>query len=121
MRTKLAPRRFEFVKEAPENRILVESGDDGVLVRASRNNFSSRRKCSFIREIAAEGFVPDYLQTLTESEMDGREGVRWIVDDSWVPTQSNAANARAQQVLKTVSVGVILWVALMLMLVAGWF
>lgn len=77
------PQQTEFYTVFPDNLILVENEEDGVLIRAARGNFSERRKAFFIHELAAEGFIPDHYQFFTNSD-GGIFGVRWVIDKSWV-------------------------------------
>jgi hypothetical protein len=84
MNASLVPAQAEFYFRKPDNMILVENGDDGVIIRAAHDNFSERRKSLFIRELASEGFIPEYLQWSTESDFAGPFGVKWVVDSSWV-------------------------------------
>jgi hypothetical protein len=86
MATKLnQPRRTEFYHRSPENYLLVENQDDGrVVILAALDNYSERRKALFIRELAAEGFIPDEYQFLTNTGGDGFFGVRWTIDGSWL-------------------------------------
>src|SRR5258708_19436005 len=60
MRTLTNPsRQHEFYFPGFDNLVLVENRPDGVVIRATRDNFSEARKSFFIRELAAEGFIPD--------------------------------------------------------------
>jgi len=78
------PRQTEFYHAFPDNLILVENQEDGVLIRAARDNFSERRKALLIRELAAEGFIPDQYQFFTDTDGCSFFGVRWIIDTSWI-------------------------------------
>jgi len=76
--------RFEFYFADLDNPILVEClADGGVLIRAVRDNVSDQRKASFIRHLAAEGFIPDAHQW-----MRGALGVKWTIDHSWLTLPS---------------------------------
>ncbi|MDB6022192.1 MAG: hypothetical protein JWQ04_2049 [Pedosphaera sp.] len=83
METETLPKQAEFTYHRPQNNIRMENREDGVVIRAARNNFSPRRKQLFIQEMAAEGFIPDHLQWLP-SETGEWPGVTWIIDDSWM-------------------------------------
>src|SRR5258708_3668079 len=101
MNATLPPKQFEYIHHQPENFILVENEEDGeVLIRAARNNFSQRRKTAFIREMAAEGFIPDHLQWFPETNTYGFMGVKWVVDHSWVRIHS-AARRKAKRAVVT--------------------
>jgi hypothetical protein len=93
----LHPRKTEFYHRFPENFLLVENREDGgVVIRAVFNNYSERRKTMFIHELAAEGFIPDEFQFMTNVEEDGFLGVRWVIDSSWlvVPPEVTATSQR---------------------------
>lgn len=86
----LHPRKTEFYNRSPENFILVENYEDGsVVIRAALDNYSERRKSLFIRELAAEGFIPDEYQFMTNAGENGFVGAQWVIDSSWlvVPPQ----------------------------------
>ena len=78
------PQRTEFYQVFSDNLILVENQEGGVLIRAARQNFSERRKALFIRELAAEGFIPDRYQFFSDTDGFGFFGVRWVIDTSLV-------------------------------------
>jgi len=58
-----------------DNHLLLEVCDEQITIRAARDNFSERRKEFFIRELIAEGYIPD--QRCFDS-------VRWLTDPCWV-------------------------------------
>jgi hypothetical protein len=64
-------RSFDFYFHDLDTTVVVEDAEDAVLVRASRDAFTPRRKLNFIRELAAEGFIADCFRR-----------VRWLVDAS---------------------------------------
>jgi hypothetical protein len=72
------------VKSLPaEDTVLqVDVLDDAVTIRASRNTFSKRRKISFVRELVAEGFIPDEFQWSSLPETGPDYPIQWIVDRS---------------------------------------
>jgi len=72
------PKSFELYVPDLDNHILVENTVNGVVIRASRDNFSDRRKSSFIRQLAAEGYIPDHHEWFCDPEQDGLSGVKWI-------------------------------------------
>ncbi len=64
--------------------VRVEEVGGRVTIRATADTFSRRRKASFIRELEAEGFIPDDLRfSLCDEEPDS-ERLRWVIDGSWV-------------------------------------
>lgn len=78
------PSKSEFYTRGPDNLLLVEIDDGAVTVRAARDNFSERRKMFFIRELAAEGFIPDKFLYFTNAEEPFLLGLSWIIDLSWL-------------------------------------
>jgi hypothetical protein len=86
MATKLfQPPQTEFYNRFPENFLLVENQEDrGVIIRAAIDNDSERRKALFIHELAAEGFVTDKYQFMTNCDEESVLGVRWVIDGSWL-------------------------------------
>ncbi|HUK83203.1 MAG TPA: hypothetical protein VLZ12_11300 [Verrucomicrobiae bacterium] len=99
-------RRFEFQFPDVDTRILVEDLEDEVVIRASRDTFSERRKQNFIRELAAEGFIADCFQWSCR-------GVRWLVDASSA-MPGKAVTARTNRFMIRLFVcSVLLWLAIM--------
>jgi hypothetical protein len=79
------PARTEFCPRSPENYLLVENQEDGrVVIHAAFDNYTEQRKALFIRELAAEGFIPDEYEYLTSTGGFGFMGVYWVIDDSWL-------------------------------------
>jgi hypothetical protein len=76
------PGSFEMPTYNPENVITVENVKDGVIVRAAYGNFSLRRKAFLIRELAAEGCIPDRFEQCSEWFLP--EDLMWVVDCSLV-------------------------------------
>ena len=60
--------------------MVVETRGQKVLVRAAQNNFSERRKAFLIRQLAAEGYIPDRYEAFTEG--DPITGLTWVIDRS---------------------------------------
>jgi hypothetical protein len=77
-------RRFEFYFADLDALALVEEADGEVVVRATRDVFTSRRKEFFIRELASEGFIPDACRWTPLAEPGSFRGIRWVVDASWL-------------------------------------
>jgi hypothetical protein len=103
-------RCFEFQFPDVDTRILVEDLEDGVVIHASRDTFSERRKQNFIRELAAEGFIADCFQWSCR-------GVRWLVDASLGRPRLDG-RARADRFMLRLGAGaMLLWVALMVVAV----
>lgn len=75
------PSVYEFFTQAPENMIRVETRPDGeVHITLAVDNFSEQRRAYFVRELAAEGFIPDHYSYLSENEL---LGVKWHLGTEW--------------------------------------
>ena len=111
-------RAFEFCfLELDYTLVRVEESAGEVTIRATAYTFSRRRKISFIRELAAEGFIPDEYQWSSMSETGSDfHGIRWLVDNSWLKIDE-ALNARNHRVVRRLIVPVTLLWLLMLYLV----
>ena len=84
MKTVAPSRLYEFTIEHPDNMIRVEVWEEKVVARAALDTFSEQRKATFIRHLAAEGFVPDRYEWYSGSESSGYSGVIWLIDRSWL-------------------------------------
>jgi hypothetical protein len=98
-------RCFEFQFPDVDTRILVEDLEDGVVIRASRDSFSERRKLSFIRELAAEGFIADCF-------LWSCRGVRWLVDASCAKATEDVAARTNRFMIRLLLCSVLLWLGL---------
>jgi hypothetical protein len=79
MPTQIAvPERFELYIPDLDNHVLIENSEDGVVISATRDNFSHKRKTFFIRHLATEGYIPDRYEWFPEPAEDGFFGVQWI-------------------------------------------
>lgn len=78
------PKRARFHHRHPDNSILVQNSKDGVLIRATHDTFSEPRKAAFIRELVAEGFIPEHYQWFAEPGTNSFLGIKWVIDDSWI-------------------------------------
>ena len=107
------PTQFEFYVRDLDNLIQVESSDHGVVVRASRDNFTERRKYNFIRILAAEGFIPDELQWFATFGSTGGRGVRWIIDASWIRPSEEARRISGKFMRRFLAGSIALWLVLM--------
>ena len=116
---KVLARDFQFYFPDLDNIVLVECGEDeSVTVRVTKNNVSERRKISFIRKLAVEGFIPDEYQWFSGST-DGSNGVLWIKDYSWLKSHQ-PSNRRANRFMRQLLVAsCILWVAMMRVLLVS--
>jgi hypothetical protein len=64
--------------------VRVQTVEGDLTIRATADTFSPRRKQYFIRELAAEGFIPDDPSFLRSDSEPNLNGVRWLIDESWV-------------------------------------
>lgn len=108
----LKPRCFEFYFRDIDTRVQVENPDpDTVIVRATRNTFSERRKVNFIRQLAAEGFIPDGCQWYPLPA--GMPRINWVIDVSWLRLSEAAKSRRARIMFTLVAGGLAAWTALL--------
>ena len=108
----LFPRQAEFRTSRPKNVIVVENCADLVFIHAARDNFSERRKRIFIRHLAAEGFIPDRYERVSERWVNGMAGLEWTIDP---PRESANAGSRTAlgRILLTIFFSMLIWVSLM--------
>src|SRR4026209_2345193 len=92
MRVQFVPEKAELSLRNPENLILVENNDDGVIIRAARDNLSERGKACFIRYLAAEGFISD------EFESFGKSGSRHTTSITWLIARTQRQRTRLERV-----------------------
>ena len=106
-------RSFDFYFPDVDTLALVEESQDEVVVRATRNTFSDRRKMFFIRELAAEGFISDSYENFPGFESSTRLNVRWQADITWLkPNEDYLARAR-RLIIRLFLSAALLWAALM--------
>lgn len=81
---KLLAKEFEFYFSDLDNMLRVQCGEDGrVIVQCTQDNVPEKRKTFFIRELAAEGFIPDEYQWFSGTTTESLR-VQWVKDWSWV-------------------------------------
>ncbi len=108
----LKSRCFEFYFRDLDTLVQVETPDpDTVIVRATRNTFSERRKVYFIRELAAEGFIPEGCQWYPLPA--GMPRVMWVIDVSWLRLSEAAKSRTRRLMLSLLGGGFLLWTALL--------
>ena len=107
------PSRAEFYVPALDNLILVENRAEGVLIRASRDNFSRRRKVLFVHHLAAEGFIAPCHEHPFDLENDGLLGVRWVVDQTWLRISPELRRHSKRFMRRLLLWSGVLWLALM--------
>ena len=110
------PRRFEFYLRDLDNHVLVESTAHSVVVRATRDNCSERRKAFFIREISAEGYIPDGYQS--EPAARAVPSVDWIIDGSW-QSAAFVHHPGSTFMVRLLVCGALLWAGLLTLLFLG--
>jgi hypothetical protein len=114
------PRCFEFAFPRMDTLLRVEESDGNVIIRASRDSFSTRRKISFIRELVAEGFIPDdYKWHLLADPDSPSRGVQWRVDHSWLRLDEAAMARTRRSMMKLLASAILLLVAEMTLASAG--
>ena len=101
------PETFEFTTHNPPNLIVVENSEHQVLFRAAEDNFSDRRKAFLIRQLAAEGYIPDVFETLTEYSRV--PGLTWVIDRSLFILSPEAKRRNHRFMLRLVVGGCVLW------------
>jgi len=74
------PPRFEFYFQEIDTSVLVQPGDDQVVIRATEDSFSDRKRERFVHELALEGFIDDHFCNFHV----GDPGLVWTVDRSWL-------------------------------------
>jgi hypothetical protein len=107
---------YEFYFPEMDTLIQVETSAAAVVIRASRNTFSERRKLSFIHELAAEGFIPEDYEWLSLAGAESSRGIRWLVDFTWLQIDP-AMTARTRRFMVRVIAGAaLLWLVMMTVL-----
>jgi hypothetical protein len=97
-----SPASFQFSTNNPQNLIVVEHQDDEVLFRAAYDNFSPRRKAFLIRQLAAEGYIPDCFEDFTE--LTAGAGLVWVIDRSLLNVAPEARQ-RCSRFMRRLMVG----------------
>jgi hypothetical protein len=110
---KVLAKRFEFYFADLDNSILVERTDYGtIVIHALRDNVSEERKAHFIRQLAAEGFIPDQFQWFNGAITDSC-GLYWVVDHSWMMIHPEVKRRTAKIMRWLLLSGLLLWIVLM--------
>jgi hypothetical protein len=98
---------IEFSTHNPGNLIVVEQDGESVLIRAAQDNFSERRKAFLIRQLAAEGYIPERYQEFTEYAPVA--GLEWVTDRSLM-TMGPEATGRTRRFMQRLIAGAcLLW------------
>jgi len=119
MKTPTAETRFYEFRFPHLNTMLrlVVHGEN-VTIYASRDSFSARRKELFVRELVAEGFIPDAHHSGYGAESDMLQGVRWLLDYEW-PARELTSEAGARRLARQLFISSSLLVAVFFGLVLG--
>jgi hypothetical protein len=84
----------EFYDARLDTHLRVEVDADEVLVRATRNTYSPGRRVCFLRELAAEGFIPDHYQWFNSEPSWSSVGVRRQIDAKWLAVPPRRPDGR---------------------------
>lgn len=113
------PSVYEFAFPALDTFVRVEAAGEAVVICASRDTFSEDRRQRFIRELAAEGFIPDHYRWLGSPAPGSAGRVVWLVDTSgFMPGPARIAHTR-RLMLGLFGGSLLLWLLLMGALFAG--
>lgn len=110
--------QFEFYFVNLNTQVLVENRDNEVVIRATRNAFSERRKVFFIHELAAEGFIPDIYARFSSIASTSWPKVRWLIDTSWLQPNTLRPAAADRFMIRLLAGAVLLWLGMMVVLFA---
>ena len=98
---------IQFSTHNPQNLIVVERDRHAVLVRAAQDNFSPRRKAFLIRQLAAEGYIPDQYEEYREYAPV--EGLTWVIDRSLLFIGPEARKRTRRTMQRVIAGGCLLW------------
>ena len=101
------PASVQFSTHNPPNLIVIENLEDQVLFRAAEDNFSERRKAFLIRQLAAEGYIPDVFEDFTEHSRT--KGLVWVTDRSLLFIGPEARRRNSRFMKRLVLGGCLLW------------
>jgi len=114
-------RHYEFCFAQLDTLVQVEHDGETVVVRATRDTFSSQRKEYFIHELAAEGFIPDVFRWYSTGNRHFAYPVHWLVDINWL-TPDRMALRRTRRIIVRALVGAtLLWMFILGLLFSGAF
>jgi hypothetical protein len=109
----ICPDRMEFYFPDLDNHVLVENCEGTTTIRATRDNFSEKRKVFFVRRLALEGQIPDRYQWFPEPNSGDFLRVSWVIDRSWVGIDPDVRRRAARNVLRLVLFSVLIWALLL--------
>jgi len=106
------PKRTEFHVREPENLIIVENRGDSVFIRASEDNFSTRRKLFFIRHLAAEGYIPSRFERIAFAEVEDSPDLVWRVVDATGRKRRTRSRVSDRLMFRLFALSLLLWLVL---------
>jgi len=112
----VGPGQLEFYFADVDTHVLVENAEGGPVIRATRNSFSESRKSHFVRQLAAEGYIPDRYEWFCHANSDEPQSVKWLVDRSWVRLDPEIRRRAARNFLYTLLCGGLFWLFVLLLL-----
>ena len=98
---------ISFSTHNPRNLVVIERDGESVLIRAAQDNFSARRKAFLIRQLAAEGYIPDEYERFTEEAPV--EGLTWVIDRSLLFIGAEARKRTGRIMRRVIAGGCLLW------------
>jgi hypothetical protein len=103
------PASFEISTHNPENLVAVENARGRVIMRAAYGNFSPRRKAFLIRQLAAEGYIPDRFEHCSEFLMPS--DLSWVVDRTLLEVGAAAIRRSRRFMGRLLLVSCFVWLA----------
>jgi hypothetical protein len=73
---------FEFVRRHPENLLRVEISQQGVVIRAARDNLLPSEREVFVRYLVNEGFISEKYRRFSGANVETSDGVQWILHNT---------------------------------------
>ena len=114
MKSTVAPQpSYEFYFPDSDTLLLVQERDGAVTIRATRDTFSPRRQACFVRELIAEGFIPDHCSWFCSGWPPSGPALRWVVDRSWLVLPAAVLAESRRFMIRALAGGFALWVILM--------
>ena len=104
---------YEFCFPEKDTLVRVEVGEAGVTVRATRDTFTEQRKASFVRELAAEGFIADTYRWFSSAAAESYLGVHWQIDYSWLVIPPQAIATARRFMLRLLACSLLFWLGQM--------
>jgi hypothetical protein len=96
----------------PENVIVIENHGDHVLINASEDNFSTRRKLFFIRHLAAEGYIPGRFERIAFAEVEDSPELIWRVDEATGRKRATRSRVSDRLMFRLFGLSLLLWLIL---------